>query len=153
MKKLTKVLIGLLVVALAFTACTPAEVEKVEEIVEEAVEEVEAVVEEEVAEVEPIYFAWYGPLTGDAKQYGDTEKIAVELALAEINEEWGGVLGGRKIIVDFFDDGNDAKETVIIANKIVGAGKYTAAIGGFSSTPTMAAAPIFEEAKLVNYSY
>jgi len=152
MKKLTKVLIGLLVVALAFTACTPAEVEKVEEIVEEAVEEVEAVVEEEVAEVEPIYFAWYGPLTGDAKQYGDTEKIAVELALAEINEEWGGVLGGRKIIVDFFDDGNDAKETVIIANKIVGAGKYTAAIGGFSSTPTMAAAPIFEEAKLVNYS-
>lgn len=108
--------------------------------------------EEKPVSTEPIYFAWYGPLTGDAKQYGDTEKVAVELALKEVNEGWGGVLGGRKIIVDFFDDKNDAKETVVIANRIVGEGKYTAAIGGFSSTCSMAAAPIFEEAKIVNYS-
>ena len=130
----------------------PAEVEEQEPIEEEA-EEAEPVAEvEEPATMEPIYFAWYGPLTGDAKQYGDTEKVAVELALEKINGEMGGVLGGREIVVDFFDDKNDASETVIIANKIIGDGKFTAAIGGFSSTCTMAAAPLFEEAKMVNYS-
>ena len=51
MKKLKITLfVLLLVLALVFTACTPAEVEKVEEIVEESVEEIEAVVEEEVVE-------------------------------------------------------------------------------------------------------
>jgi len=101
---------------------------------------------------EPIYFAWYGPMTGDSKQYGDTEKIAVEIALRKINEVNGGVLGGRKIIVDFFDDKNDAKESVTIANKIIGEEKYMAVIGGFGSTPSMAAAPLYEEAKIINYS-
>lgn len=100
----------------------------------------------------PIYFAWYGPLTGDNKQYGDTEKVAVELALEKINDENGGVLGGRKIVVDFFDDKNDAKEAVTIANKIIGEEKYVAVIGGFGSTASMAAAPLYEEAQIINYS-
>lgn len=101
---------------------------------------------------DPIYFAWYGPMTGDSKQYGDTEKVAVELALEKINDENGGVLGGRKIEVEFFDDKNDAKEAVTIANKIIGEEKFMAVIGGFGSTPTMAAAPLYEEAKIINYS-
>lgn len=100
----------------------------------------------------PIYFAWYGPLTGDNKQYGDTEKVAVELALEKINDENGGVLGGRKIEVEFFDDKNDAKEAVTIANKIIGEEKYVAVIGGFGSTASMAAAPLYEEAQIINYS-
>ncbi|NLD17548.1 MAG: ABC transporter substrate-binding protein [Tissierellia bacterium] len=99
-----------------------------------------------------IYFAWYGPLTGDSKQYGDTEKIAVEIALKDINETEGGVLGGRKIVVDFYDDKNDAKEAVNLANKIISEEKYLAVIGGFGSTPSMAAAPIYENAKIINYS-
>jgi len=103
-------------------------------------------------DMSPIYFAWVGPLTGDAKQYGDTEKVAVELALEEINVVNGGVLGGREIIVDFYDDKNDAKEAVTIANKIIGDGKYSAVIGHFSSTPSMAAAPVYEEAGMVQYS-
>ena len=101
---------------------------------------------------EPIYFAWYGSMTGDSKQYGDTEKVAIEIALEKINEENGGVLNGRKIVVDFFDDKNDAKEAVSIANMIIGEGKYTAVIGGLGSTPSMAAAPLYEEAKIINYS-
>lgn len=98
-----------------------------------------------------IYFAWYGPMTGDAKQYGDTEKMAVELALKDI-EKKGWVLNGREIKVDFYDDKNDAKEAVNIANKIIGEKKYSAVIGGFGSTASMAAAPLYEEAKIVNYS-
>ena len=99
----------------------------------------------------PIYFAWVGPLTGNSKQYGDTEKAAVEIALADIKAA-GGILGGREILVDYFDDKNDATEAVNIANKIVGDGKYSAIIGHFSSTPAMAAAPIYNEGELVMYS-
>ena len=99
----------------------------------------------------PVYFAWVGPLTGNSKQYGDTEKVAVEIALDDIKAA-GGVLGGRQVLVDFFDDKNDATEAVNIANKIVGDGKYSAIIGHFSSTPAMAAAVIYNEHELVNYS-
>ena len=108
--------------------------------------------EQSTESTEPIYFAWYGPLTGDSKQYGDTEKFAAELALKKVNEEWGGLLGGRQLVIDFYDDKNDAKEAVTLANKIIGEGKYTAVIGGFGSTPSMAAAPLYEEAQIVNYS-
>jgi branched-chain amino acid transport system substrate-binding protein len=98
----------------------------------------------------PIYFAWVGPLTGDAKQYGDTEIIATELARDKINEA-GGILG-RELIIEYFDDKNDATEAVTIANKVVGEEKFTAIIGHFSSTPSMAAAPIYNEAELIMYS-
>ena len=98
-----------------------------------------------------VYFAWVGPLTGNSKQYGDTEKAAVEIAQADIKAA-GGVLGGKEIIVDFYDDKNDATEAVNIANKIIGEGKYSAIIGHFSSTPAMAAAPIYNEGELVMYS-
>lgn len=107
---------------------------------------------EEEASTDPIYLAWYGPMTGDSKQYGDTEKWAVEHAVKKVNEEWGGLLGGRELVVDFYDDKNDAKEAVTIANKVIGEGKYTAAVGGFGSTPTMAAAAIYQENKIINYS-
>jgi branched-chain amino acid transport system substrate-binding protein len=98
-----------------------------------------------------VYFAWVGPLTGNSKQYGDTEKAAVEIALEDIKSA-GGVLGGREILVDFYDDKNDATEAVNIANKIIGEGKYSAIIGHFSSTPAMAAAPIYNDGELVMYS-
>lgn len=99
-----------------------------------------------------VYFAFYGPLTGDNKQYGEAEKIAIEILLEDINEKGNGILGGKKLVVDFFDDKNDAKEAVNIANKIVAEDKYAAVIGGFGTTPTMAALPIYEEAKIPNYT-
>ncbi len=140
-KKLFILFIVVITMFMAVTGCAQNEPVATEEVVEETEET-----------LEPIYLAWYGPLTGDAKQYGDTEKVAVEMARDKINTEWGGVLGGREVVVEFFDDKNDAKETVVIANKIIGDGKFTAAIGGFSSTCTMAAAPLYEEAQMVNYS-
>lgn len=136
MKKIRNTILSLLGIVLMLNSCTGKDESKTTEDKSK----------------KTIYFAWYGPLTGDAKQYGDTEKIAVELALKDINEAENGVLGGRKIIVDFYDDKNDAKEAVNIANKIVAEKKYLAVVGGFGSTPSMAAAPIYEKAKIINYS-
>ena len=155
--KYISILVLLAMLSTLVLGCQPAAPAAEEAPAEEAPAEEapaeEAVVEEAPAEPkEPVYFAWYGPLTGDTKQYGDTEKVAVEIALKDINEGMGGVLDGRELIVDFYDDKNDPKETVLIAAKILGEEKYTATIGGFSSTPTMAAAPTYQEAQMVNYS-
>lgn len=98
----------------------------------------------------PIYFAWAGPITSDMKQYGDTARAAIELALKDINAA-GGVLG-RELVVEYFDDKNDATEAINVANQIIDAGKYTAILGHFSSTCSMATAPLYNDAGLINYS-
>ena len=143
MKKFLSCVIAATMLVGALAGCGGAEEKPAEPTEGEAVEG---------ESTDPIYLAWYGPLTGDNKQYGDTEKVAVELALEKINGEKGGLLGGREVIVDFYDDKNDAKEAVTIANKIVGEEKYTASVGAFGSTSSMAAAPIYEEAQIINYS-
>lgn len=135
-----KILATLTMLAMCLTACSaPVSKDKVE------------TKEGNASGKDPIYFAWYGPLTGDTKQYGDTERVAVEIALNDLKEK-GWVLGGREIKVDFYDDKNDAKESVNIANKVIGAKKYSAVVGAFGSTSSMASAPLYEKAKIVNYS-
>ena len=98
-----------------------------------------------------VYFAWVGPLTGSAMQVGLTQMLAVEFALEDIMAA-GGVLGGRELVVNFFDDQNDLDEAVNIANRIVRSGIYSAVIGHFASTTSMAAAPIYNNAQLIMYS-
>lgn len=106
--------------------------------------------DESATEEGPIYFAFYGPLTGSGQQYGLSMKAAVEIAQNDINED-GGILG-RQLVIDYFDDQNDANEAVNIANKIVTEDKYSGVIGSFSTSCTMSASPIFEQAKIVNYT-
>ena len=100
--------------------------------------------------LEPVYFAWVGPLSGDSTLDGITEQAALEICLEHINAE-GGVLG-HELVIDFFDDKNDATEAVNIANRIVDSEKYIAVMGSWSSTPSMAMAPIFEENEIIQYS-
>ena len=98
-----------------------------------------------------VYFAWVGPLTGSAMQVGLTQMMAVEFALEDIMAE-GGVLGGRELVVNFYDDQNDADEAITIANRIVRSRRYSAVIGHFASTTSMAAAPIYNDAQIIMYS-
>ena len=98
-----------------------------------------------------VYFAWVGPLTGSAMQVGLTQMMAVEFALEDIMAA-GGVLGDRELVVNFYDDQNDAQEAVDIAARIVRANRYSAVIGHFASTTSMAAAPIYNNAQIIMYS-
>lgn len=96
---------------------------------------------------EQIYkIAFIGPLTGDASQYGVSMKNSAEL-MAETFNKNGGINGG-KLVVEFYDDKNDPKETVNIANKLIVDDSVLGVCGPFSSTCAMAAAPIFEKAKI-----
>ena len=69
------------------------------------------------ADSSPIRFAYLGPLTGDASQYGIEMRNAIELRVAQVNEAGG--IDGHPVKLEVYDDKNDPKEAVNIANKIV----------------------------------
>mgnify|MGYP000878736096 FL=1 len=97
-----------------------------------------------------IYIALAAPLTGDYAQYGESFKKAIDLHVKAINEK-GGVKGAL-IKIEAFDDKNDAKEATNIAQKLVSDKKFVAVIGHFGSTPSMAAAPVYQKGGLVEFS-
>ena len=96
--------------------------------------------------------AAYLPLTGNMMQFGTSIQRGMELAVKHWNEDNGGI-NGQEVVVDFYDDKGDTTESVNVANLIAAdKDKYIAAMGSFSSPCAMAAAPIFEENKLLMFS-
>lgn len=104
----------------------------------------------EEASGDPIRFAYMGPLTGDSAQYGVEMRNAIELRVAQANEA-GGV-NGRPVELVVYDDKNDPKEAVNIANKIVEEGDIKVVFGPFSSTNAMAISPIFQREQILHYA-
>ena len=98
-----------------------------------------------------IRIAFVGPQTGDNAEHGQQMKAAIEVAIQQWNDK-GGILG-KTIVLDDYDDKNDAQEAGTIAEKIVSE-DYVAVIGHFSSGVAMTAAEIYQEAgiPLVNGS-
>ncbi len=92
----------------------------------------------------PYRFAMVGPLTGDGAQYGQAYKAAISILVDEINASGG--IDGHTVEVDYFDDKKEPKECLNIANLIVADGNYLAVIGSQTSSCSMAAAPVLQEA-------
>lgn len=99
---------------------------------------------------DPFHIAIIGPMTGDNAQYGTQFVRGVETFIEEYNAAGG--LDGRMFEVDIYDDKNDPKEAVNIANLIVSKDMYTAIIGPYASTNAFAMGDILDEAKLINIS-
>lgn len=93
---------------------------------------------------EDYHFAMIAPLTGNNAQYGLAYKRAVELLVEQVNNN-GGINGG-KVVVDFYDDKNDATEAVTIANSVIEQEDILGCVGSQTSTPSMAMAPLFQKA-------
>ncbi|WP_343207848.1 ABC transporter substrate-binding protein [Anaerolentibacter hominis] len=94
-----------------------------------------------------VKLALVGPMTGDNSQYG----IQFERGAKEFMEEYNA-RGGTQLSIDIFDDKNDAKEAVSLANKIITDGSYAAIIGPFSSTCALAMAEVTDEEKMITVS-
>jgi branched-chain amino acid transport system substrate-binding protein len=90
------------------------------------------------------------PLTGDWAEYGNDFKRSVTMVIDRANKEGG--INGKKIELVIADSRGDAKESVLIAEKFVADSEIIAQIGDFSSSSTMAAAPVYEQAKMVQIS-
>lgn len=98
--------------------------------------------------------AWYGvsgPFSGNNAEYGRIWKQAMAMALDEINGN-GGVKG-RKLQLDYEDTQSDPKQSVPVAQKFVEDSRMLAELGDFSSPSSMAASPIYERAKMVQFGF
>jgi branched-chain amino acid transport system substrate-binding protein len=90
------------------------------------------------------------PLTGDWAEYGADFKRAVTMVIDKTNKAGG--IKGQQLVLEVADSRGDPKESVLIAEKFVADKAIIAQIGDFSSSSTMAAAPVYEQAKMVQIS-
>lgn len=105
----------------------------------------------EPAKGEPIYLGVSGPLTGPNAQYGAQWKMGFDLALDEINANGG--IKGRPLAYVFEDTQSDPRQSVAVAQKFVADKKIVAELGDFASPASMAASPIYQKAKLVQFGF
>jgi branched-chain amino acid transport system substrate-binding protein len=103
------------------------------------------------AKGDPIYLGVSGPLTGPNAQYGAQWKQGFDLALDEINGAGG--IKGRPLAYIFEDTQSDPRQSVAVAQKFVADPRIVAELGDFSSPASMAASPIYQKAKLVQFGF
>jgi branched-chain amino acid transport system substrate-binding protein len=103
------------------------------------------------AKGEPVMMGVSGPLTGPNAQYGAQWKQGFDLALDEINGA-GGVKG-RPLAYIFEDSQSDPRQSVAVAQKFVADKKIFVELGDFASPASMAASPIYQKAKLVQFGF
>ncbi len=85
-------------------------------------------------------------ITGDFAAFGDAEVQAIKLAVKEINEK-GGVLG-KKLEVIMYDCRTRNEDMVNAARRLTKQDKVTAVIGPSGSGLCIAAASVFNDAKV-----
>ena len=100
---------------------------------------------------EPVLAGVSGPLTGPNAQYGAQWRRGFDLALAGINDA-GGVKG-RPLQYVFEDSQSDPRQSVAIAQKFASDPRVIIELGDFSSPASMAASPIYQRARLVQFGF
>ena len=103
------------------------------------------------AAAEPVFAGVSGPLTGPNAQYGAQWKRGFDLALDGINAAGGAK--GRPLQYIFEDSQSDPRQSVALAQKFAADPRIIIELGDFSSPASMAASPIYQRAKLVQFGF
>lgn len=98
----------------------------------------------------PIRFGVSGPFSGNNAEYGRIWQQAMNLAAEEINTNG---IGGRQLELVYEDTQSDPKQSVPVAQKFVSDPTIVAELGDFASPASMAASPIYERGKLVQFGF
>ena len=94
------------------------------------------------------------PFTGSNASYANYIKRGLDLGVEYLNSK-GGLNGkGGTLIMDYFDDQNDATEGANIAEKICSSTEpyYLLEIGSFSSSVSLPCASIYNDAQVPQYA-
>lgn len=153
-RKITALLLVLLMI-LGLTACGEKAEQDAGTKTESAAENQEEKTDAEAPESEetsgdPIYVGVLAPLTGTMAEYGKTFEVAMTMAMEEINAAGG--IGGRELVLDFADSKGEQNEAADLAAAFAEDEKYMAVLGDFSSGCAMAAAPVCDEAGIVQFA-
>ena len=90
------------------------------------------------------------PLTGASAQDGKAIENGVNLAIKQAND--AGTIEGKTIELVAEDDKGDSSEAATVANKLSQDNSIVAVVGDFNSSCTLAAAPIYNQAQMVQIS-
>jgi branched-chain amino acid transport system substrate-binding protein len=83
-------------------------------------------------------------ITGPASFLGEPEKKTLEMYVKDLNATGG--INGEKITTVIYDDGGDASKARTFATRLVEEDKVDAVLGGSATAPSLAMAPVFDEA-------
>lgn len=100
---------------------------------------------------ETVKYGVSGPFSGNSAEYGRIWKTGFDLALEEINGAGG--IQGRLVELQYEDSQSDPKQSVTVAQKFVTDASILAELGDFASPASMAASPIYERGKLVQFGF
>ena len=90
----------------------------------------------------------YGSLTGNDATFGESTKLGVELALAELQASDAGKIGGLAVRTVVEDDQGRAEEAATVVQKLINQDRVAAVIGEVASSRSLAAAPICQAASV-----
>jgi branched-chain amino acid transport system substrate-binding protein len=82
----------------------------------------------------------FGPMTGDAAGYGQSEREAIDLAVKDKNAA-GGLLG-QKIVVIYGDDAGKPEQAVSVAKRLATSDEVVVMLGSISSPASLAASQV-----------
>jgi branched-chain amino acid transport system substrate-binding protein len=100
------------------------------------------------AQSRDIKFGCYVPLTGQLAIFGKSMQSGFEMAVDEFQKT--PQAKGLKFTIQCEDDQGRADDGINIARKLIEDRSVLAVLGSWSSTVTLAAGPIYNQAKLVN---
>ncbi len=92
----------------------------------------------------PIHLAVVGPMTGQNPENGRAFVEGVRLLTDDLNRR-GGV-NGRRLVVDVYDDGNDAAKARAAAEQVVADGRAVAVVGHNYSDCSKAGGEVYQAA-------
>lgn len=108
----------------------------------------------DTGEVTDYHIAVCLPFTGSNASYANYIKRGLDLAIEHLDSV-GGLNGkGGKLILDYYDDQNDATEGANVAEKICSSTdpEYLLEIGSFSSSVSLPCAKIYNDAQITQYA-
>ncbi len=88
----------------------------------------------------------YGSLTGGDATFGQSTKLGVEVALAELQSEKQGKIGGLPVRIVVEDDQSQAQEAATAVQKLVNQDQAIAVLGEVASSRSLAGGPICQAA-------
>jgi branched-chain amino acid transport system substrate-binding protein len=93
-----------------------------------------------------VKIALAGPMTGGDASMGLNAQRGAEMAAASINKAGG--IGGQPVSFTIFDDQGTPLQAASVAQRIIDAGDFAAVVGHVNSSCTLAAMPIYSDAKM-----
>lgn len=88
----------------------------------------------------------YGSLTGSDATFGQSTKMGIELALADLAAQSEGKVGGLPVRVVVEDDQGRPEEAATVVQKLINQDRVIAVLGEVASSRSLAAAPICQQA-------